>query len=173
VTATLRAYSRGVVERGDRTFRFGSEEPVKEVTITGDHILTDDEVEIPAGQTVTLWEYSASDKHFELLRFCIADQAGYVDLYWLVDKPTDAAGGDYSASGTCERWNQCDLTCTTDFCLNTDAARVNPVLADATGTTSTLPTMIGDAGTVEGKVYKVVAHNRGASDVILNRTRIN
>lgn len=173
MTATLRHYSHGVLENADGTAaHFGSNtQPTKEVTIDGDVVEADTIIPIPAGQLVLLWVWTANDPDFAMFRLEIVGGEGYLDLYWQVDKPTSTT--DSTPLGTCLKWNEADFSCDTEFVLNTQVARANPTLATAAGDSAGLPLMAASGGTVDGRIYKIMAKNRGTDAVSVKRTRLN
>jgi hypothetical protein len=173
MTATLRHYSHGVIENADGTAaHFGSNtQPTKEVTVDGDVVEADTIIPIPAGQLVPLWIWTANDPDFAVYRLEIVGGDGYLDVYWQVDKPTSTT--DSTPLGTCLRWNEMDFSCFTEHIQNSQAARVNPTLATAAGDAAGLPAMAASGATVDGRVYKVMVKNRGATAVSVKRTRVN
>lgn len=130
-----------------------------EVSTPGDGHLAR-RVTIAAGETAVLWKW-ADLNDFEVVVLLISD-SGYANIAVLADKPTSAS--DSTPLGTHESWRQFDLSCKIPFILNTDAALVNPVAADDNGDTAGLPTIFSDAGTVDGKVYKIAAKNPDDAD---------
>jgi hypothetical protein len=121
-------------------------------------------VTIPAGEKMMLWQYGdLGVEDFELVAIRVKG-TGYIYLAFLVDTPTSAS--DDTPSGTNPRWREVDVSCKIPFLLNTDAARVNPTVADEYTETSGFPTIFDDAGTVEGKVYEIAAKNASTTDAV-------
>lgn len=166
MTATLRmGFWASYIKGGRLEERIGDPQAaLAEVSTPGTGKLVR-EVTIAAGDTAVLWEW-ADLNDFELVALLIRD-SGYAHLAILADKPTSAS--DSTPLGTHESWRQIDLSCKIPFLLNTDAALVNPVAADDNGDTAGLPTIFSDAGTVDGKVYKIAAKNPAAAtaDVVV------
>lgn len=177
MTATWRDFSGGVVENGTAVDEYGSKTvPTKEVTITGDVSECDHLVPIPAGNVpVVLWAYSTIDPTIAFARAVIVGGSGFIDLYWKSDKPTNIATSpnDLTPLGTCVQWHHAGLSCNTDWKLNTQSIRVNPTLATAAGDSAGLPALAGSGATVEGRVYKIVAYNRGTSAVPIRFTKLD
>ncbi len=125
-----------------------------EVTMPGTGKLVR-EITIAAGATTTLWEY-ADLNDFETVVLLVRG-SGYLNLAIKADKPTSST--DSTPLGTHESWRQIDISCKVPFLLNTDAALVhdNPLLDN--GDSGGMPTILSDAGTEDGKVYKIVAKN--------------
>lgn len=139
-------------------------DPIKPIEITDD-LNKYQEFTIPAGETVQLWAYTEGDT-FEMIALVIQGQEGYLQLAWEVNKPTSTT--NFAPDGTTHRRiNQCDMSCFAPFVLSADECLVNPVLADATGLDgSSLPSIFSDAGTIDGRVYKLWAKNPSLTDAV-------
>jgi hypothetical protein len=140
--------------------------PVKEVETDLDVDKTQ-EFTVAADSKVVLWDYA------EFLDFAhvvveVLDDEGLVVVSHMVDTCVDIAAdpltdADLQPSGTNERWNHAVLSCDGIWTLCSNVAYVNPVLADHAGSSGDYPTLPDDAGTVEGRVYRITVWNPSAT----------
>lgn len=161
----FRFYFAGFLDGARKIDSFGSlDEPLSEIALTADTVCKLEEVVLAPGDQFTVWEYSADRPYFDFLALWLPDGAGYVEIAWLVDKPTSSS--DPTPSAAAKAWNFADLSCFTPFVLSSDDQSVNPVLSDAHSDNSGVPLKWSDAGTVAGRIYKVMV--RLSSDATVN-----
>lgn len=98
---------------------------------------------------------------FQFLALQLVNGAGFVHVAWMVDKPTSSV--NLAPAGTHQRVCEQDLSCHTPLILNTAFARVHPTLSVAAGMSGGFPTVLTDAGTVEGRVYQVFIKNQSTT----------
>lgn len=143
----------------------------REVTITpATTIDMEREVVVPAGGHVVVYDYD-DDPDFNLLSVEVVSDGGF--LYATVKKDAPTSSTDKTPAGTCVNWHNEGMSCFAPKVWDSQRCKVNPVLADAAGDTGGFPTIMSDAGTVDGYIYKVVIYNPGTSDATIRRTFVN
>lgn len=165
MSATLRTYMAMIYTRPDGTLTaLGTlQEPLAEQALAGLEVIGPRRIVVPAGESKVLWDYTQQLAFGMLVVRIVGD--GYLFGAYHTDTCEDLAGGDFNPSGDYPRAREFDLSCEVPFILNTNKVRVNPVVADEYTITGGFPVIFTDAGTVEGRVYKMTAHNGGTEDV--------
>ncbi len=134
------------------------ETSVKAFNLTADTVRTvGEEISVAVGESVTIWEYSATKPYFDMIRLQCLGGAGYLEVAIKSDAPTSST--DPIPLTTCISWNFIDLSCTAPLYLTSDEVIVNPVVGDGHNDNSGVPLKWSDAGTVAGRVYKVMVRN--------------
>lgn len=143
----------------------------REVTITpATDIDMEREFTIAAGGHAVLYDYDDMPD-FNYLSAEVVSDGGF--CYATVKKDAPTSSTNKTPAGTAVNWHNEGMSCFAPKTWDTQRCKVNPVLADAAGDTGGLPTIMSDAGTVDGYIYKVVLYNPGTEDVTIRRTLIN
>jgi len=187
--ATFRFYYSLIVESAAAIFRGGTGvSPVMETTITGVPVGQPQRLAVAAGATVTLYQWQTGDAGFETF-FAHLVGGGYGVVSALIAKPTSATDNSPQATATrAWRWRHQDLggiapciISSDDAYMNDDAASEANDFANTTaagfsvsndalvaGATPTLWTVAN----VQGRVYKIVLHNPGATSITVEYGKV-
>ena len=165
MSAILRVYSALAYVIGGRTYTVGDmKEPVAEVTTPGAGYRPVQVVRVNAGARVVLWRYGHGPERFSVMQMRLLTDDGYAYCAYKVDTPVSDTDDDPSGSNI--RWRAFDLSCLVPMLLNTDNARVNPVIADDYGDSGGNPVILDDSGTVNGFIYEIQAKNPSTTTAI-------
>lgn len=161
MSANLRFYSAGFIDGSLNDDAFGSlVEPHKEIALTADTVRAVQEVSVAIGEKLTIWAYSASRPYFDLAWLSIVGD-GYLEVAMYSDAPTSST--DPTPLATCKSWSFTDLSCHAPCVFTSDEVTVNPVLGDNHSDNAGEPLKWADAGTVAGRIYKIMVHNPAAA----------
>lgn len=149
------------------------EQPVKEVTFSGDNWRLYDVVLLPkweggSQRPVVLWDWTRGDT-FQFLAFQLKDGEGYAHLAWKIDKPVSSTdftpeSEDASPTTTWRRTCHADLSCHTPFFLNAVQSLVHPTLATGAGFDSNGdPAILTDGSTVAGRIARIWGKNNSTT----------
>lgn len=170
MSKTLRHYECNALEAdGEVKIDFDPQVPLSQKTVTGDRVAPD-EFQIAAGSYAVAWDASVTGYDFALLLFALPAD-GFCELWYKVDTPTSST--DKTPSGSNVRWRQYSQSCVRPAGFDTPLCRINPTLATDAGDSGGLPAAMGSGSTVDGRIYKVVLKNTGASTVVVRRTLID
>lgn len=143
----------------------GSRDVPKQVTLTSD-VFADDIIKVPAGDTITLWEYGVGEgASFHAIRVEIVSdysaETTAMQLAWRGDSHTSGV-----PSGSDQTWNTCSLCAHTPFYLNTAQCLTNPT--PATHATSS---PLAASGEVLGIIDKIEIKNPTSNDHYVRLSR--
>ncbi len=157
MSANVRVYDAMFID-GSTDQQVGTlDAPVKEFTLTADTVRVIEEISIEPDEEVVIWAYSAAKPYFDLIRLQVLGGEGYIEVAIYSDAPTSST--DPTPLATCKGWDFVDLSCTAPLYLTSDQVIVNPVVGDAHNDNSGVPLKWSDAGTIAGRVYKVMIRN--------------
>lgn len=143
----------------------------KAVTLS-DNVETQMSLTVQPSEVVTLWQWAANRPSFELVMAYTDTTGGYLELAWQSDAVASGST-TFAAAGTAVSWNFMDLSCHAPFVMTTDIVKVNPTIATSHGDSAGAPTRWSNGATVNGRVYRIVARNPGATGVNLNVLVLN
>lgn len=144
--------------------------PAKRVTIAGTMNYTRELVipkrnpTSPQPDPTILWEWNSREGFFEILVAEIDPASGgTLDLEWKSGAMTD--DDDPSPAGTNKRSSGCSMGCSWPFILPMAEVLVNATLATAAGFDADgFSSMLTDAGTGRGRIYRLEATNPSTTD---------
>jgi hypothetical protein len=155
-SGNLNVYLAEVHTGNGRTKPFGDmQTPIAALTLAGAEV-REWTMSIAPGAYDYLYRYDQPFKRFGYIRARIVGD-GFGHVFSLQDKPTSTS--NYAPLGTHKDWRQESISNRLPFVRSSDHALVNPVLADVNSDTAGLPTLMSDAGTVDGKVYDILIRN--------------
>lgn len=142
--------------------------PLSEKTIDGD-VSRPAEFSIEADESAVVYDATVDGYDFALLKWSLPED-GFCEVWYGVQAPTSTTNP--VAAGTL-RWFQYSQSCVRPAGFDTPLCRWHDTLATHTGDTGGLPTAMDHAGTVDGRIYKVVLKNTGDDTVVVKRTLVN
>lgn len=154
-----------LIEDGEATFlgTTGLTSTLKEINVAGRKVISR-RLKLEPGESIGPWNQQ-SDPAFVFWSLRVIEDGGVLRCWVYIDNPTSST--NLVASGVDPKWIPWpNISCQAPLILTSIDIQNNPVDADFLGVDgSGLPTIESDAGTVDGKVYRVRVKNISASAV--------
>ena len=119
----------------------------------------------PFTDPTLLWSYTEGGGDFAFVALQLADGAGTCQISWLADKPTSTT--DTTPLGTHKNCGHKKLSCHAPEFFTIAETQVHATAATAVGLDGDgFPSLLTDASTVAGRIYKIWARNDSTTDEV-------